>query len=91
MEERKTTMFKSGDRIKIPLYCPKTEEVHGLSRKPDKKSLLGQTVIIDRIESDKIVVGGGWFFHPDDFLTSNDSPPAPTIPIQIFDPENLSL
>ena len=84
-------MFKPGDRIKIPLYCPKTEEIHGLSRKPDKKALLGNTVIIDRIEPDKIVVGGGWFFHPDDFLIGDDSPPTPTIPIQMFDPENLTL
>lgn len=82
-------MFKVGERIKIPLYCPKTEEFHGLSKKPSKKALLGQIVTIDRIEHNMIVVGGGWHFHPDDLDTSSN--PVPPIPIQTFDPANLEI
>jgi len=84
-------MFIAGNKIWIPQYCPKTEEVHGLSRKPAKCLLLGKAATIDRIEPDKIVVGGGWYFHPDDFLIDNDSPPIPKTSLQIFDPENLTL
>lgn len=83
--------LEPGMEIEIPFNCPKTKIEYGL-QKDDKRHLLGTKAIIDRITYDKIVIQGGWYFHPDDFLTLSDSKEPPVeVPTQTFDPENLSL
>lgn len=83
--------LEPGMEIEIPFNCPKTKIEYGL-KKPQKRYLLGKKARIDRIEPHKIVILGGWYFHPDDFLTLSDSKePHVEVPIQTFDPENLSL
>jgi hypothetical protein len=86
-------MFKRNMFIDIPEKCPMTELAYGKIKSHGKLELLGKRnvrIIEVKNPETKIIVEGGWFFHPLDLLMPGTIPAEP-VPIQIFDPENLSL
>jgi hypothetical protein len=86
-------LFKRNMLVNIPEKCPMTEIAYGTIKSHGKKELLGkQNVRIMEVKDPetKIIMEGGWFFHPLDLIIpGNDLPEK--IPLQTFDPENLSL
>jgi len=86
--------FQRNMLIDIPEICPETELVYGKIRNPGKRKLLGKKNIrIIEVPDPKlkIIVEGGWFFHPLDLLLPGSITANSVVSIQTFDPENLSL
>lgn len=86
-------IFERNMLVDIPEQCPMTEKAYGKITSRQKLELLGkkQVRIIEVKDPEtKIIVEGGWFFHPLDLIFPNNITGSP-FSLQTFDPENLSL
>jgi hypothetical protein len=85
-------LFKRNMYIDIPEKCPMTEMAYGEIKSHGKKELLGKRnvrIIEVKDPETKIIMEGGWFFHPLDLIMPGIQPEP--VPLQMFDPENLFL